>query len=85
MSFRNGTRGAYHLTEKIGWGAQRHNGKWFTNSLQNAIALPLLEIMADQGILMAFTETAEDFEIKNEILDEEEEIIVFSCLASFAR
>ena len=34
---------------------------------------------------MAFIETAEDFEIENEILDEEEEIIVFSCLASFAR
>ena len=34
---------------------------------------------------MDFIETAEDFEIENEILDEEEEIIVFSCLASFAR
>ena len=34
---------------------------------------------------MAFIETAEDFEIENEILDEEEEIIVFSRLASFAR
>ena len=41
--------------------------------------------MADQGVLMAFIETAEDFEIENEILDEEEESIVFSCLASFAR
>ena len=34
------TRGAYHLTEKTGWGAQWHNGKRFTNSPQNAIPLP---------------------------------------------